>query len=41
MDISPSAATSWVRRSSPYFSTIAASSSLTICRCRSGLARMA
>jgi hypothetical protein len=30
----------WLRRSSPYFSTIAASSSLTIERCRSGLARM-
>ena len=30
----------WVRRSSPYFSTISASSSETICRCRASLARM-
>ena len=37
---SPSAAMIWVRRSSPYFSTISVSSSRTICRCRSGRARM-
>ena len=41
MDMSPSKGTSLVRRSSPNFSTIAASSSLMICRCRSGEARIA
>ena len=37
---SPSSATICVRRSSPCFSTISVSSSRTICRCRSGRARM-
>ena len=39
--MSPSEATSRVRRSSPYFSTISASSSLTISRWRGSLARIA
>jgi hypothetical protein len=41
MDTSPSYATSRVRRSSPYFSTISPSSVRTISRCRCSEARIA
>ena len=40
IETSPSLGTNFVRRSSPYLSTISLSSSRTICRCRSGEARI-